>query len=223
MAPAVIFGIGIVIYSIIERRDLKFVLLNAAFGGALVAAYFLTGLFADGVLQAVSVGVLLIAAGFLPRLIAPMHPIEAGGDSVKDPKEIVSIGIVDCCWISIMGVALMGVIYIGEDLLPLLALDKIQPDAGIRSRLLDVTMFFLGKLIDAVFFFAGGLAACMTILWAGTIWRKTGEIDRKQYKASTFTAMKMVFAFFLVVLVVAIYVALPLISFCLEVLGINKK
>jgi hypothetical protein len=218
----VAFGIGSVLYSLIERLDFKFLL----FLMISMIIFFITGILIDTfIINAfgyILIGVLFFSFNILPRILLPKHPIEAGGTDVQDSSNIVPIGIIDFCWLSIMAGSLSIISFFKHET-PFYVNEKFYVLINNNpQRFYDFSVFFLGKIIDGIFILGGVLAASMTILWSGAIWQKRRRQDIKQYKGSTIAAIKMVVAFFLVLAAYAVWIAVPLFSTILRLLELKR-
>jgi uncharacterized membrane protein YidH (DUF202 family) len=209
MGPLILFGIGRVIYSLIERRDRWFVISEFVASGLLVGVGLLLMDTSHDALRGVSIGILFLITGLLPRIVLPRHPIEASVGSTSGPNQIVPVGIIDFVWISIMATTL-AIIAFTLALSPFVGVIKKGMNPEYYKQLFEITVFLLGKTIDVVFLLGGILAACMAILWAGEIWRKSQERDKIQYKLTTVCAIKMVVGYFIVILNAVVWIGIPL-------------
>jgi riboflavin transporter FmnP len=154
---------------------------------------------------------LLIAGVFLltslaSRLVVKRHPVEA-----SDPqRKRVAVGIIDFTWCSILAGALGILVFF--TCTPLLA--DISPSGPLPLEFvqaeLSSTMFLLEKTIDSVFLLGGILAGCMGILWAGEIWRKSDSQSRRKYRSTTVAAIRMTIAYFVTIINILYWVAIPL-------------
>jgi len=222
MEPLILFGVGRILYSVIERHDKWFVISEVIASALFIGGgEFLLDISHDAV-RGVLIGVLFIITGIAPRIILKRHPVEAGDDSVANEGQKVPIGIIDFVWITVMGGTLafigftMGVSpFVGE-----IPLKGIEPE--YYQKLLDTTIFLLGKTIDSVFLLGGALAGCMAILWAGEIWRKPGEKARIQYRLTTTAAIKMVVAFLIVALNVFVCIGVPLYNRMIDLIEVLR-
>ena len=208
MEPLILFGIGRILYSLIGRRDKWFIVLEVIAS----VIFFSVGLILISIKQdairGVSICILFIITGLLSRFILPKHPFT--GQSVDaGSKEIKHVGIIDFVWIFIMG-GTIAIIAFAKEVPPFTVTIKEGMNPEYYKSLFDMVEFLLGKTIDSVFLLGGVLAACMTILWAGGIWRRIEEADMKQYKFTTISAIKMVVAYFIVILNALVWVAIPL-------------
>jgi hypothetical protein len=206
----VMFGLGQVFYSAIERYNKRFLLAEVI--SFLVFVTFGLTMFKinNDSVRGMSLGVLFILTGLGPRIILPCHPIEAGGIEVNDGKSRVTIGIVDFVWLFIMGGTLA---FIGFAIGISPFADPI-PTKGFKAEYyqesIDAVSFLLGKTLDAFFYLGAILGVCMTILWAGAMWRKTDKEGRKHYKFATVVAIKMIVGFFVSVFGALVWVGVPL-------------
>ena len=140
----------------------------------------------------------------------PRQPIETGTDIALNSREIVPVGIVDFGWISVMGL-MLGIITYSKSVAPFI---NVFPPKGMLlvyyETSLETCRFYLGKIIDGILITGGVVSACMAILWAGEIWRKSDEKSRRLYKFSTITSIKIIVAYLVVVLNTAVWLAAPL-------------
>lgn len=212
MAPILYFATGQIVYTLIERwRDWRFVLAELAGQISFVVIVFVALL---GVSEAVVRGALV--GGFywlcttIVRLCVRRHPIEAAPLGENSREHVVPVGLIDFCWIGIMGGTIAFIAFAGAS--PPFA-DPL-PTAGLPASyyesLAENSRFLLGHTIDGFFALGAVLTACMAILWAGEIWRSNREGHRRTYKRATVAAAKMVFAFFLTSLGIFAWIAWPL-------------
>ena len=206
----VMFGLGRILYSAIERRDKRFLLTEIVASVVFLTIGMMMLRESNDSVRGMTLGVLFILTGLGPRIILPRHPIEAGGTVVNDDKLRVSVGAVDFVWLFIMGGTLA---FIGFAIgVPPFA-DSI-PTKGFHveyyQESIGATAFLLEKTLDGFFYLGAILGGCMTILWAGTMWKNTDKNSRKHYKFSTLVAIKMVVGFFISVFGALIWVGVPL-------------
>jgi len=209
MGPLILFGTGRVLYSLIERRDKWFVLLEFVSSAIFLFVGLILLRIHQNAVRSVSIGILFLITGLISRIIIPLHPSEAGGDGVKDSKKIVPIGIIDFVWICVMG-ATIAIIAFTWGVIPFVDIKQKGMSPEYYKKLFEITVFLLGKTIDSVFLLGGVLAACMSILWSGQIWRESEEKSRKQYVFTTISAIKMVVAYFIVILNALVWIGIPL-------------
>lgn len=222
MGPLIAFGIGISVYSLIDRRDKWFVLSQCIASGVLIGGGVLILTICQEDTRGPLIGSLFIIAGLLPRLLIPQHPIEADGGSNSTRQHLVSIGIIDFVWICVMGVTL-AIIEIASGASPFVVTIEKGMHTEYYDKLFEITVFLLRITIDGVFLLGGILAGCMAILWAGEIWRKTQDKDKMQYKHTTISAIKMVVAYFIVTLNVLVWVGVPLYQKMIKIADILKE
>lgn len=220
--PLVFFGIWRIVYSLIERRDKWFVLLECISSCILIGAGRSLLAIPNVETRAILEWLLFVATGLAPRFIVPRHPLEAGGTVVDSDQGRVPVGIIDFTWMNVMGGALGGIYFVigVASFVDIAAVGYVSPD--YLQSLRDATVFLLDKTIDSVFLLGGVLAGCMAILWAGELWRKRGKTAHAQYKATTVTATKMVVAFFIVAAGVFIWVLAPLYKQLLVIVEATK-
>ena len=221
MGPLIVFGISRIIYSLIERRDKWFVIYEFVASGLLVGVGFLLMKIPQEAVRGVSIGILFLITGLLPRIILPRHPIEASGSSTFAPKQMVTVGIIDFVWISIMA-GTLAIIAFTAGISPFIDVIKKGMNPEYYKQLFEITVFLLGKTIDSVFLLGGILAGCMAILWAGEIWRKAQEKEKIQYKFTTIAAIKMVVAYFIVIFNALVWVGIPLYQKMIKLAEIMK-
>lgn len=216
------FGLGRFLYSIIERRDKWFVLLEILSIAIFIGIGIILPKLFEGAIGALLVIFLFVSTGFISRCMLPRHPIEAGGEIVNNRDSIVCLGIVDFGWISIMGAGLGIIVFLrGTELF-----GNILPPKGMQleyyKSILDISNFMFGKIIDGILITGGILGGCMAILWAGEIWRKPDETARLLYKLSTVTAIKMVVAYLITALSMMYFLCVPLYTRMNDILRLLK-
>jgi len=209
MGPLIIYGIGIIIYSLIERRDKWFLVSEFVASGLLIGCGLLLMRIPSDAMRGVSIGMLFFLTGLLPRIAVPRQPIEARGRPGSDQKQVVGVGIIDFVWISIMGGSL-AIIAFAVHISPFGDVIEEGFNAEYYKKMFEITVFLLGKTIDSVALLGGVLAGCMAILWAGEIWRKSQKKEQIQYRLTTISAIKMVVAYFVVILNELIWLGIPL-------------
>lgn len=222
MGPLIIFGIGIIVYSLIDRRDKWFIISEFVASGFLIGGGLLLLNIPQAAVRGVSIGILFIITGFLPRIIVPRHPIEISGSITIDKKYLVPIGIIDFVWISIMG-GTLAIIAFTVNISPFVDEIKMGMKPEYYKKMFEIIVFLLGKTIDSVFILGGILAGCMAIIWVGEIWRKSQEEEKIQYKLTTISAIKMVVAYFIVILNALVWVGIPLYQKMIEIAEIVKS
>ena len=120
------------------------------------------------------------------------------------------VGIIDFVWLNILGITCGAILFARN--FDILKLDEIP--SGMRpeyyTQLASELNFLLGKAIDLAMILGSILAVCMTIIWSGEVWRKKGQEGEVQYSMTTRAAISMAYAYFIVLLSVAIWVCLPL-------------
>ena len=185
-------------YSLVGRRDKWFVFLELTASIIFICVgLLLVGIKQDAV-RGVSIFILFVITGLLSHVILSKHSLQA-----------YRIGIIDFVWICIMG-GTNGIIAFTKGVSPFVDSVQVGLSHAYYKNLFNMTEFLLGKTIDSVFLLGGVLAACMSILWVGGVWRKSGESDLAHYKFATMAAIKMVVAYFIVVLNALIWIAVPL-------------
>lgn len=215
------FNLIKLIYSYTGRKDKKYVLFEMA-GSLLVIALSIWGL--QPISRALAIwfrlditeknliisfilGVLFILTSFISRLANKKNPVEV--TTAPKNHKVIPIGIIDCVWLIVMGVSYS---------LTLIASSFPETHLQLTSGLsieyyqmyFDECEFLLGKLIDLVIILGSILAACMTIIWSGEIWKKGDPESRNEYSTTTIASIQMVLGYFLTVGGVFIWVAYPL-------------
>lgn len=126
-------------------------------------------------------------------------------------KEIVTVGIIDFCWLLMMSATYALILFAS-------GLDAVSGTIYSGRTNDYYTVFFeeskelFGMSIDALFALGAVLAACMGIIWAGELWRKSDNDSRQKYRSTTVASMKMVIAFFVIFFGVGLFLCLPLYS-----------
>ncbi len=206
------FALGLVMYSFIEHwRDWRFVSAEAG-GQAAFVALSLWGLsrLPAGLVRGAAMGAAFWLFAVLVRFLVRRHPIEAAPLSPTSKYQVVPVGLIDFCWVGIMGGTLAFVAFSASS--PPFS-DPLPPRGLPESYYLSLgenSRFLLGHTIDGFFALGAVLTACMAILWAGEIWRGDRQEHRRNYKATTVAAAKMVFAFFWISLGIFVWIACPL-------------
>lgn len=205
----------------IERRDKWFVIWEFVSSVIFIGVGLLLLNVHQNALRGISLGILFIITSLISRIIKPKHPIEASGSCSLEPKTLIPIGIIDFTWFCIMG-GTIAIIAFTKGVSPFVDVVQKGLNPEYYKNLFETTVFLLGKTIDSVFLLGGVLAACMSILWAGEIWRKHGEREKKEYKFTTISAIKMVIAYFIVILNALVWVGIPLYEKMNEITQILK-
>ena len=128
-------------------------------------------------------------------------------------------GIIDSAWTTILGFTLAVIVFLAEQpvftgVLPL------GRQAAFYQMQAEDARFFLGHLLNAWFALCAALGACMTILWAGAVWRETpekggttaGDGSDNSYSKDLRAAVKMVLAFGVVSIAALGWLAEPLLA-----------
>lgn len=212
MPQVIYFAVVQVIYSAIDRwRDWRYLLVEVV-GQILFVLVALAVLprIVSGVGQGATIGMTFWLAALIVRVCARRHPTEAAPLGEKTHEHMVPIGLIDFCWVGIMG-ATLSFITFSKAVSPF---SDPLPAPGLPAEyyqaVAENSRFLLGHTVDGFFALGGVLTACMAILWAGEIWRGNRHEHRRSYKRTTLAAAKMVFAFFLTSLAVFIWLAWPL-------------
>lgn len=210
MGILIMFGFGRLIYVAIGRREKWFLLAEAVSLLVFVSIGILLFKIGHDSVRGTLLGFVFVLTGLGSKLIIPHHPIEAGGEKVKDREEIVPVGIIDFVWLCIMG-GTLAFIGFAAGVSPF---NDPVPSKGLSAdyyaEALNTTVFLLDKTLDSFFCLGAILAGCMAILWSGAIWRKSDEIGRFYYRRTTLAAIKMVVGFFVVALNTLIWIGVPL-------------
>jgi uncharacterized membrane protein YidH (DUF202 family) len=202
MEAILTFAGGRLLYTLIDRFQLRLILLELAFIATYIGASALLLSIENIELRSLLIGATFIFTGIVARLL---H----GGSPVEAPGKAVAIGIVDFVWLAIMGAALAIVIF-GRAVPPFS--DSLPPEGlpnEYYQKTYDTVQFLLGWVINSVPILGATVAACMAILWAGELWTK-GEKARPKYASSTIAAIKMVVAFFVVISAFLYWLGIPL-------------
>jgi hypothetical protein len=215
------FNISKLIYSFIGRRDKYFILVESL-GSALSFIIILffgknlnqlfnyllpTSSFISNFLFPLFCGLLLIMTSIISRLIVKANPEELSES--KNSKTIISVGIIDFAWLVMLGAVYTAVLYCSN-------LDIVTKQIIANQNIeyyrfyFDEVNFMFGKSIDMILLLGSILAICMSILWGGEIWRKRDNNSRKQYLNTTIASIKMVVAYFIIAISVALWFILPI-------------
>lgn len=197
-----------------EAKDTQFVWLS--FGTLVVFVPLSLGIlsFAQDWPRAILVGLVFLVATMVPKRFFPRHPGEA---ALSTDGTVVSTGIIDIVWLTIMAGVLVAVVFFqGSGILatPIPAVES--PSYG---QLGENLRFFLGEILGAVLATGGVLTACMAILWAGEIWRSKEPNQQRVYRGTIRAAAKMVFAFFASMAGALWWMAAPVFLMALELSG----
>lgn len=124
-------------------------------------------------------------------------------------KKSVRVGIIDFTWLLIMGLAYSGLIYCQQFEV---FKNPVQPfqNSNYYQLYYDEIKFLLQESINLALILGTILGVCMTIIWGGEIWRKNDHKSVSDYKLTTLGAMRMVVAFFAVVISEIIWISAPL-------------
>ncbi len=209
MESAIAMTVGRLIFSAIDRREVRLVALEVASGLVFLAlcVYLLT--IDHVVLRSIALGALFLVTGLATRLLTPRDPIEAPvtGSCTRPP---VAIGIIDFSWLSVMAAAL-AIVEFTQGRPPL---SELLPPTGLRAEYytteIETCRMLLSHTINGVFAVGAILAACMGILWAGEIWRGRQGNGIDHYRITTLAAIKMAIAFLFVFFVVLGGIGVPL-------------
>ncbi len=142
----------------------------------------------------------------LSKIVSPESASVNAPDEQGHQRKPLYLGIIDFVWVLAMAAALAALSY-GVRVAPIA--DKPPLDNALGYQLAE---FLLGWTLDSIFLIGGALAACMAILWAGEIWRQRGTNAQKQYRETTFAAIKMVVAYGVIVFGALVWYAVPLLT-----------
>ena len=219
MYSIIFFRLGYHFYSQVERNECKFILLDIAISSIfIILSYFI--LFWENItLISLIICFLYVLSTFIPRIVYQKTPIEV---IEKSSTKKIYVGIIDFVWIFAMGATLAVVIFLSNQSL---FKEEIKTGFGIEYYKIyyDILKFYLEKMVNSIFLIGGVLVACMTILWAGSIWRSKNAEDQLQYKNTTLASLKMVISFIVLGLGVIIWLGIPLINQMNEIQRIFTK
>ena len=218
------------LYSIVSRRDHKFVIWEAVSSIVLAAlaiifyyplnAFLLKlieSVFNDAkvdtqiiyLIESLVIGALFTGSSFYIRIIFPRNPVEVPEKSKRKPK--TPIGIIDFVWLSLMGVAYVVIIFLQTS--PTISHELIPNQRWeYYSLYYDEVNLILKESIRMILVLGTVLAACMTILWSGQLWQKRDPSSKREYGSTAVAAKKMVIAFLFIAIANGIWVCLPLYS-----------
>ncbi len=191
------YSVGSIGYFLIRESNKKMFRLNILASIFFISSSFFILHFFDYIVSGVMIALLFVLFSFLPRFIVLGIKIE-------------SIRIINFSWILIMGIA-CGCIVVARKY-DSLDSSFIQSDKnGVYYTIVSSHLQFLvGKSIDALMVLGSVLAACMSILWAGAIWRKKDPDSKNEYNLSTRAAGGMVYAYFVIFISIGIWILIPL-------------
>jgi len=205
-----LYGLGRIVYSAIERQDKRFILLQFLGSALFIGAGFPLVQLLVPVVAGLVVGSLFIVTGLAPLILVPNYRAKTQPDMPSARKLWASIGIIDFVWLLLMGASVAFIMFaIGSP--PFASpLPPAGLPAGYYQMLFDQTEFLLTKTIDAVTILGSVLAGCMAILWSGGIWRSGSAPDSESvYAPSLVSAIKMVLAFFIIATGIMICIGVP--------------
>ena len=126
----------------------------------------------------------------------------------KSNSQKVPVGIINIVWISLMGIVYGGILFVSKFDVITETIDQGKSN-DYYNMYYDELKYIIGHAINFVIVLGTILAACMTIIWTGAIWRNKENI--KDYKQTTNSSAKMVLAFFIIIFSVGFWVGLPLV------------
>lgn len=210
MALVLLYAVGLLVYSAVGRRDLRFLVAQSVGGCLLVGCGTAILGIEAGVPRAALLALAFIFVALLPRVLFPRHPVEAEALAKENQKQTLTVGIVDFTWVLVMAVVLAVVVFAAGS--P--PFSRTQPAPGMgRDYYIcsyDGAEFLLGKILDSILVVGTVLAACMAIIWSGAIWRRSDRQGRAQYVRTTMAAMQMVVAYVIIVLSALIWLGAPI-------------
>jgi hypothetical protein len=124
-------------------------------------------------------------------------------------KQRVFVGIIDFTWLFIMSLTYGGLSYVVN-------YDSVSGPLPIgKSNVYynlyyDEVKYLFQESINIALILGTILAGCMAILWGDAIWRKGDKKSKINYKGTTLASMKMIVAFFIIVLSELIWISVPL-------------
>lgn len=201
MLEGAYFCLGRLLYGLIGRRDQLFVLRES---GTLLAYLAFPLPFLLCVPQ--PIGGIAASLVFWLTAVAVLRWVNH-----RPGEEHVPVGIIDYSWMGIMGAGL-GLVLVARGGA---IFDRLAPGRGFKpefyAQILETARFLFGNVVTVLMALGAVLAGCMTILWAGEVWRKPGK-EAAAYPSTTMAAQKMVFAFFWVAFGVAGWLGWPLLE-----------
>lgn len=203
------FVAGRLLFSILGRWDMRFILVEALSSVGFVGVALLCALIPIPILAACLIGLLYLLLSLASRFFLPENPIETAFSQDTQKSAIISVGIIDFSWLFIMAGALAIIVFLNS-IPPLSQSIETGQSTPYYAKTHDFVTMLLGKILDAFFFLGATLGACMAILWSGEIWRKKAAESQKEYREATIASMKMVVAFMVVGLGAFIWVGAPL-------------
>ena len=211
MSLIIYFALTRFFYSLFERREVKCIVFELFSSSLFVAACVACLHCSKGATAAGFVFLAYMLTAILPYVVFRRSPVEARSrnpDRADGP--VVWLGIVDTVWLTLMG-ATCGLILVGHQLG---VVGGPLPAAGHSAEYyhaaIEETAYFLGFATNGLFATGASLGGCMAILWAGELWRKHDNNSRSQYRAQTVVSIKMVMAFFVIVVVGIGWAIVPL-------------
>jgi hypothetical protein len=215
------FNMTKLIFSCVSRRDNKFLIFELI--GSLILIAF--ALFFDnfihekiviksGILDGINYFLyglfyfsIFVGTSFVSRLTNPKNPEEVAFSNKKNV--IIRVGIVDFTWICIIGITYAGILFCREfDTISGNILTTKSPE--YYNLFYDEVKYLFDQAINIILILGTILAACMTILWGSEIWRKKTKDSPKEYKSTTEVSIKIVIAYFIIIIALIIWICLPL-------------
>ncbi len=208
----VYFAIVRLVYSLLERRERRFVLWELASDAGFVGISLVLLSYCPTTRASFLVLLVYVLSALLPYAMERKAPIEATGMMDTGGRPIVWFGLVDSVWVTCMG-ATCALILAGYGENVIGPLPPRHRSADFYQAAIAEASFFLGFITNAIFAGGAALSGCMAILWAGEIWRKwrgRGTVEHTQYLAQTVASQKMVFAYFAMVVAAIGWAAVPI-------------
>lgn len=200
------------LYSLIELRNKKFYFIKTLFDILLFLFYLPMFNFRTPIFKAIYIGLVFIITGLLPRWIDSNYQfwrISRLSESLS--RKIVSIGIINIVWITLMGATVTFSIF-AVNSFPFKNAFILEEVRIVKNpELFEFAKFLLSKLIEGIFILGSVLAASMSILWMGQMWWGSSKIaPEEKYKFTRLSAVKMVVAYFVIILNLFLWMGIPL-------------
>jgi hypothetical protein len=124
--------------------------------------------------------------------------------------ELIVIGIIEYVWISILAFACGGILFARSFSAVQVGSIPIGQSIAFYNQVGAELSFLLSKVIELTMLLGTILAAAMAILWGKDIWRSRGEEGKQHYVSSTRAAIAMAFSYFVILVSIVCWIALPL-------------
>ena len=218
------------IYSILYRhasKDRGFVLIEVIGVIVLFIIYFIADPFvrpwfkpmANHIVSIYSIiyyflyGLLFIGPSILARIIYPSTSDEtvysAANINVEQSQKLKTTagGIIDIVWVGIMGAVYTALLFIQEMDIINNRVENAKSDSYYQIYF-DEARYLLEESINVILILGTTLTVCMSILWAGAIWRDKHALDG--YIGTTKASIKMVIAFFTITIGILVWASYPI-------------